>query len=513
MRWRRLWAARGTAADPKAARSATIQRMGRVRLGVAVRDRRRSRGRRVARAVGLVTAGASHRAAAKAGGQARAVPEARSAAAAALRDDRGAVRARRPVARHDAGPVRGPPPRRHRLAREAADLRRRGRAGLRLDRQRPLLHPHVRAGAPAPRPGAGRHARHRALAGDQLPQASEGRTAPIARASAQCARILGDHYDVLSDLGRRRRHRRRTRARSGSIGSTSTAIRTAPSSPSHTPTATATRSPRWSSTAPIRSAARARGTRACGRTASGRLQIACNRTAACSGNAYRRLGAVVAQLRRTPRGVGPLLDAIASGGYEPPAAQLPQIDEAISAYLHGNRRPYKRLTEADPGPYGIYRAYSRGDELAVSCNDYPMLWDKRAGEAERRRQLHAAVRKYPQGAFKPFTPREVALESVAGYTRVPGVAEAEPALRAPGAAGRAAAADANAGDLGRARQRHQPGRGGVPSPTTSPTPGCGSPATAATCPRSTAAATRPATGCGGSSSATAAAAGLGRPAR
>jgi pimeloyl-ACP methyl ester carboxylesterase len=146
------------------------------------------------------------------------------------------------------------------------------------------------------------------------------------------------------------------------------------------------------------------------------LQIACNRAAACSGNAYRRLGRMVARLRRTPRGVGPLLDAIASGGYEPPLRNFLKIDEAISAYLHGNRRPYKRLTEADPGPYGIYRAYSRGDELAVSCNDYPMLWDKRAGMAERRRQLHAAVRKYPQGAFKPFTPREVALESVAGYT-------------------------------------------------------------------------------------------------
>ena len=83
--------------------------------------------------------------------------------------------------------------------------------------------------------------------------------------------------------------------------------------------------------------------------------------------------------------------------------------------MSGNRRPYKRLTAADPGPYGIYRAYSRGDELAVSCNDYPMLWDKRAPGAERRRQLHAEVRGYPTRAFAPFTPQEVALESVAGY--------------------------------------------------------------------------------------------------
>ena len=137
---------------------------------------------------------------------------------------------------------------------------------------------------------------------------------------------------------------------------------------------------------------------------------------------------MVAQLRRTPRGVGPLLDAIASGGYEPPLRNFLKIDEAISAYLHGNRRPYKRLTEADPGPYGIYRAYSRGDELAVSCNDYPMLWDKRAGKAERRRQLHAAVREVPAGRLQAVH----AARGRAGVRRrlhgVPGVAEAEPAV-------------------------------------------------------------------------------------
>jgi pimeloyl-ACP methyl ester carboxylesterase len=165
------------------------------------------------------------------------------------------------------------------------------------------------------------------------------------------------------------------------------------------------------------------------------LQIACNRAAACSGNAYRRLGRMVAQLRRTPRGVGPLLDAIASGGYEPPLRNFLKIDEAVSSYLHGKPRPYKRLTEADSGPYGIYRAYSRGDELAVSCNDYPMLWDTRAGQAERRRQLHAAVRKYPQGAFKPFAPREVALESVAGYTECRAWPKPSPLYEPPAPAG------------------------------------------------------------------------------
>ncbi len=161
------------------------------------------------------------------------------------------------------------------------------------------------------------------------------------------------------------------------------------------------------------------------------LQIACDRTVACTGNANRRLRRMVVLLRRTPRGVGPLLDAIASGGYEPPVRNFLKIDLAISAYLDGNRRPYKRLTAADPGPYGIYRAYSRGDELAVSCNDYPMLWSKEAGGAERRRQLHAEVRGYPKPAFAPFSPREIALESVAGYTECLAWPEPSPLYEPP----------------------------------------------------------------------------------
>jgi pimeloyl-ACP methyl ester carboxylesterase len=124
---------------------------------------------------------------------------------------------------------------------------------------------------------------------------------------------------------------------------------------------------------------------------------------------------MVARLRRRPRGVGPLLDAIAYSGYEPPTRSYLRIDDAISQYLGGNRRPYRRLVAPGSGGYGSYRYYSRGDELTVSCNDYPMLWDKAAGRAERRRQLQARVRGYPSGEFAPFTPSEVGLDSQAGY--------------------------------------------------------------------------------------------------
>ncbi|MGH2989189.1 MAG: alpha/beta fold hydrolase, partial [Solirubrobacterales bacterium] len=52
---------------------------------------------------------------------------------------------------------------------------------------------------------------------------------------------------------------------------------------------------------------------------------------------------------------------------------------------------------------------------AVSCNDYPMIWDKEASEAERRRQLEEAIRDYDRDAFPPYNPREVALQSELGY--------------------------------------------------------------------------------------------------
>ena len=117
-----------------------------------------------------------------------------------------------------------------------------------------------------------------------------------------------------------------------------------------------------------------------------------------------------------------------------PPRNFLKIDEAISAYLHGNRRPYRRLTEADPGAYGIYRAYSRGDELAVSCNDYPMLWDKRAGAGGAPPPAPRRGPQLPQGALR-------AVHAARGRARVhrrlhgvPGVAEAEPALPAAGPA-------------------------------------------------------------------------------
>ena len=145
------------------------------------------------------------------------------------------------------------------------------------------------------------------------------------------------------------------------------------------------------------------------------LAIVCRRSNRCSGRPRARLARAVELLRETRRGAGPLLIAIGSSGYEPPRRYYTNVNEAVSEYLRGNRRPMRRLTDFGSGGYGSPRAYSAGDELAVSCNDYPVLWDKAADERTRRAQREAAIRVYPRDRFRPFTPREVALQSFSTY--------------------------------------------------------------------------------------------------
>jgi pimeloyl-ACP methyl ester carboxylesterase len=59
--------------------------------------------------------------------------------------------------------------------------------------------------------------------------------------------------------------------------------------------------------------------------------------------------------------------------------------------------------------FGRPDGYSVGQELAISCNDYPMLWDREATWEERRRQLSEAIAERSGKPFAPFTPAEVAL--------------------------------------------------------------------------------------------------------
>lgn len=138
------------------------------------------------------------------------------------------------------------------------------------------------------------------------------------------------------------------------------------------------------------------------------LQIACRRSQDCRGDAGARLARFVKLLRQTKLGVGPLLNRIGALGYSPPDSYL-KLDAAISAYLRGRTAPYERMIAPGRVGYGKPGAYSHGEELAVSCNDYPMIWDKGASYAERQAQLQASVNAYPKDAFTPFTPAEIAL--------------------------------------------------------------------------------------------------------
>ena len=139
------------------------------------------------------------------------------------------------------------------------------------------------------------------------------------------------------------------------------------------------------------------------------LEIACWRSPRCEGDARARLRRFVALLRAEGRSVKPLLDQIGNGGYSPPDLYL-RIDRAIAHYLAGDERPYERLTKPSGGGFGPAGYYSVGDEIAVSCNDYPMIWNKDSGESARRLELRRAIQAYPPGRFRPFTPREIALE-------------------------------------------------------------------------------------------------------
>jgi pimeloyl-ACP methyl ester carboxylesterase len=146
------------------------------------------------------------------------------------------------------------------------------------------------------------------------------------------------------------------------------------------------------------------------------ISIACERSSSCTGDAGKRLERLAEHLRETGRGVGGLIDVIAEAGEGSQAAHYYlEIDRAGRALLHGDPKPWRKLTENDKPAFHHPRFYVRAGELVVGCNDYPMIWDKDAPEDERRVQLEQSIRDYDPDAFEPFTPRETALSSELGY--------------------------------------------------------------------------------------------------
>ena len=142
--------------------------------------------------------------------------------------------------------------------------------------------------------------------------------------------------------------------------------------------------------------------------------ISCHRDPSCPGDPAKRLVRLTHYLRKTHRGVGPLIDAIGAAAYGPPASYL-AIDRAGRALLAGNPGPWRNLTYDNKAGFAHPRHFSQTDELVVGCNDYPMIWSKNASSDERRAQLERAIRKHRPGTFAPFTPREIAYSSYLSY--------------------------------------------------------------------------------------------------
>ncbi len=145
------------------------------------------------------------------------------------------------------------------------------------------------------------------------------------------------------------------------------------------------------------------------------LELACKRSPECPPGALERLAKLAQHLRDTGRTVEPLLGVLGGATYGTPDSYL-ELDEAGRELRAGNPEPWKKLTKVTTKwDSGDVLEYVRAGEMAVSCNDYPLIWDRASPEAERREQLERAIRNHDPDTFAPFTPREIALSVNFGY--------------------------------------------------------------------------------------------------
>ena len=145
------------------------------------------------------------------------------------------------------------------------------------------------------------------------------------------------------------------------------------------------------------------------------LRIACRHSPRCPGRPFRRFRRVVHRFHEAGRPTGDLLGFALEAGTLAPRSYL-NLDKADRYFLRGKPRRLNRLIWPGPPGLGDVHAFSYWLEIAVECNDYPQLWNKRAPVNKRIRQLTAAVKGLPRGYFAPFTRREYLLSSEAHLT-------------------------------------------------------------------------------------------------
>jgi pimeloyl-ACP methyl ester carboxylesterase len=168
-----------------------------------------------------------------------------------------------------------------------------------------------------------------------------------------------------------------------------------------------------------------------GEAARSAMDAVCARDLACStaapGSATARLAQLLAAVRQSPiegdtRGsdggkvhatadVRALVDIVQDAGSDPVVYR--ELDASVRAALAGDRAPLLRLVaQSQAWNHGTNDAgyFSDGLYFAVSCFDYPQLFDMRSSPDTRRGQFGAAAAMAPD-AFAPFTPSEWLLMS------------------------------------------------------------------------------------------------------
>ena len=156
------------------------------------------------------------------------------------------------------------------------------------------------------------------------------------------------------------------------------------------------------------------------------INLVCARTPACSAlgtSTGSLLQKVLAKVRKSPwHGVapnadgvrhhvtvdGPALVTLAFGATYGPSIYR-ELPGALRSALAGNRAALLRLVAEDAFPSGGVDDpvdYSEGLDAAVSCHDYPQLYDMTSSIAARKTQYAAAVsaeKQHRPGVYGPFS--------------------------------------------------------------------------------------------------------------
>jgi len=145
------------------------------------------------------------------------------------------------------------------------------------------------------------------------------------------------------------------------------------------------------------------------------LRVACRRSPTCSGDPVVRFSRVVARFHAAQRSTEGLIGFLLEAGTLAPRSYL-ALDEGDHRFLAGEPRRLEKLLAPGPAGHGPLAEFSYGLEIAVECNDYPLLWNPDAGIDERIRQISAATTQIPRATFAPFGRREYLLSAAAHLT-------------------------------------------------------------------------------------------------